>query len=111
MLIKNISKDSFPTFRVLSISPHRNYDNEQNRFVDRQSTDDAGVPLWSIELLVVSDDVSTRSEIVKVKYPSRKNPAEVLKQNDEVSLDGVTFSTYKFFPAEFKIVPAGKRTA
>lgn len=108
MRISNIPKDSLPTFRVLSISPHRNFDSEQNRFEDRQSTDEAGTPLWSIELLVVTDDVTARSEIVKLKYPSRKNPAEVLNQNDEVMLDAVTFATYKFYPSEFKIVPAGK---
>jgi hypothetical protein len=106
MLIKHLSKDSLPAFRVLSITEAREYDREAERFKPGQVTDEKGVPLWSLELLAVSDDVSTRSEIIKVRYASAKNPAEVLSQNDLVRLDDATVSTYKFYFDTFKVVSA-----
>ena len=106
MYIKHLtSLEHLPKFRILSISEARAWDEERQRYKTEQMTNENGVPYWSLELLVIADNIKSKSEIVRLKYASKENPAEIYKQNDLIRLQKASLNCYKFYFDEFEIVP------
>lgn len=60
---------------------------EGNERTDRQATDDAGVPLWSVKVEMTQD--GNTGEELFVVVPCQRNPAEGLQLNEEVSFGGL----------------------
>lgn len=62
------------------------------RRTDRQATDDAGVPLWTVDVLV-DDDAADRAEVIGVTVPSAVEPT--VQKFRQVAFRGVTARLYR----------------